>query len=634
MTLLNNRYQVLRVLGSGGFGKTFLAEDTQMPSGKRCVIKQLIPVTNNPQLYQLVQERFQKEASILEELGDRHSQIPRLYAYFSEGGEFYLIQEYIEGQTLSEKLQQQGVFNEVTVKEILISILQILEYVHSKGIVHRDIKPDNIILRFSDSKPVLIDFGAVKVTMNTEMSPSGNSSQSIVIGTPGFMPMEQIAGRPLFSSDLYSLGLTAICLLTGKIPQDLPTEPTMGNILWRHFAPYLNVGFGDILDKAIAYHPRERFTSAREMLTALQTLSNPVVPAFVPIPQSIPTVIAVPSSLLHQNTIAISPGNHTQNFDQTNQNSAKTGIIIASLITSIFIGGSIIIGFSLNKQPQIVTEKIDSQPINTQSPTISDKSIENQPLSLGWMRLGAVNNTSGVVTVEEQLISTKQPVTISPAIVPKIGDQVTVINGVNLRINRPQKPDYKLPDKKGVVVVGQKLVIINLDYFIDSSSPSPYTAVWAEVGLNNQNTSLSKNDESSLPQSSAKTETNNQELSDSSTLNNSIYFVADSAFADLQTATKKLKNLQIKGYSQSGIFWIPDYPNLSGTPLYQVYANRFSDITNCINFLKTYGKINSDSYCILASKDANTSPNRVFFKEISNVSISNTSQTMPDFANA
>ncbi|MFN7661189.1 MAG: protein kinase domain-containing protein, partial [Dolichospermum sp.] len=116
MTLLNNRYQVLRVLGSGGFGKTFLAEDTQMPSGKRCVIKQLIPVTNNPQLYQLVQERFQKEASILEELGDRHSQIPRLYAYFSEGGEFYLIQEYIEGQTLSEKLQQQGVFNEVTVK--------------------------------------------------------------------------------------------------------------------------------------------------------------------------------------------------------------------------------------------------------------------------------------------------------------------------------------------------------------------------------------------------------------------------------------------------------------------------------------------------------------------------------------
>ena len=523
MTLLNNRYQVLRVLGSGGFGKTFLAEDTQMPSGKRCVIKQLIPVINNPQLYQLVQERFQKEASILEELGDRHSQIPRLYAYFSEGGEFYLIQEYIEGQTLSERLQQQGVFNEVTVKEILINILQILEYVHSKGIVHRDIKPDNIILRFSDSKPVLIDFGAVKVTMNTEMSPSGNSSQSIVIGTPGFMPMEQASGRPIYSSDLYSLGLTAIYLLTGKIPQDLPTEPTMGNILWRHFAPYLNVGFGDILDKAIAYHPRERFTSARDMLTALQTLSNPVAPAFVPTP----TVIARPSPLSLENTIAVSPGNDVQNSHQTNQNTARGGIILASIIASGLIGASIIIGFAINKSPLPIESS------NNKNTSVSSSAIQE-----------------------------------------------------------------------------------------------------------NQKTALSKNihntinHESSLPQSSIKTETNNQKLSDSSTLNNSIYFVADSAFADLQTATKKLKNLQIKGYSQAGIFWIPDYPNLSGTPLYQVYANRFSDITNCINFLKTYGKINSDSYCILASKDANTSPNRVFFKEISNLSISNTSQTMPHFANA
>jgi serine/threonine-protein kinase len=347
MTLLNNRYQILRVLGSGGFGKTFLAEDTQMPSGKRCVIKQLIPVINNPQLYQLIQERFQKEAAVLEELGDHNTQIPRLYAYFSEGGEFYLIQEYIEGQTLSEKLQEQGLFNEVTVKEILINILEILEYVHGKGIVHRDIKPENIILRFSDNKPVLIDFGAVKVTMNTEMSPSANSSQSIVIGTPGFMPMEQIAGRPLFVSDLYSLGLTVICLLTGKIPQDLPTDPNMGNILWRHFVPYLNVNFGDILDKAISYNPRDRYLNAREMLTALQTLSNPVAPAFVPTP----AVIPVPSPLSIENTIAVSPGNDAQNSYQTNQNTARGGIILASIIASGLIGASIIIGFAINKSP-------------------------------------------------------------------------------------------------------------------------------------------------------------------------------------------------------------------------------------------------------------------------------------------
>jgi serine/threonine protein kinase len=145
--LLKNRYQVIRVLGSGGFGETFLAEDTQMPSGCRCVIKQLKPVANNPQVYQLVQERFQREAAILEELGGNNNQIPRLNAYFTEDGLFYLVQEYIEGQTLTQKLQQHGVLSESSVKDILINILPVLEYVHIKRIVHRDIKPDNIIIR-------------------------------------------------------------------------------------------------------------------------------------------------------------------------------------------------------------------------------------------------------------------------------------------------------------------------------------------------------------------------------------------------------------------------------------------------------------------------------------------------------
>ncbi len=172
-TLLNNRYKVIGVLGAGGFGETFLAEDTQMPSGRRCVIKQLKPVTHNPQVYQLVQERFGREAAILEELGDENNQIPRLYAYFSEAGQFYLVQEWIQGQTLSNKLEQEGTLNESSVKEILLSILPVLEYVHSKRIVHRDIKPDNIILRDCDGKPVLIDFGAVRETMGTVMNYPG-----------------------------------------------------------------------------------------------------------------------------------------------------------------------------------------------------------------------------------------------------------------------------------------------------------------------------------------------------------------------------------------------------------------------------------------------------------------------------
>ncbi len=194
--LLNNRYRLIRKLGSGGFRETFLVEDSQMPSSRRCVLKQLKPVTNNPQIYQLVQARFQREAAILEELGEGSTQIPKLYAYFSEEGQFYLVQEWIPGKNLTQKMVQEGQLSESSVKEILKSILPVLDYVHSKRMIHRDIKPDNIILRDSDHQPVLIDFGAVKETMGTVLNSQGNTTSSIVIGSPGFMPSEQAAGRP------------------------------------------------------------------------------------------------------------------------------------------------------------------------------------------------------------------------------------------------------------------------------------------------------------------------------------------------------------------------------------------------------------------------------------------------------
>ncbi|NEQ24139.1 MAG: serine/threonine protein kinase, partial [Microcoleus sp. SIO2G3] len=199
--LLNNRYRVLETLGSGGFGDTYLAEDTQMPSRRRCVVKQLRSIANDPAIHQLVQERFQREAAILEELGDRHDQIPRLYAYTIEAGQFYLVQEWIEGHTLSELVKQRPL-DEATVRSLLIDLLPVLDFIHSRGIIHRDIKPDNIIVR-SDGKPVLIDFGAVKETLSTTLINSqGQPVSSIAIGTPGYMPPEQAAGRPVYSSDL------------------------------------------------------------------------------------------------------------------------------------------------------------------------------------------------------------------------------------------------------------------------------------------------------------------------------------------------------------------------------------------------------------------------------------------------
>lgn len=382
--LLNNRYRVIQTLGSGGFGETFLAEDTQMPSKRRCVIKQLKPINNNPEIYQLVKERFQREAAILEELGDNSNQIPRLYAYFSENGQFYLVQEYIEGQTLSAKVQSSGVMSENTVRNILISLLPVLDYVHGRGIVHRDIKPDNIIIRHLDGKPVLIDFGAVKETIGTFVTPSGNSTRSIVIGTPGFMPSEQSVGRPMFASDIYGLGMTAIYLLTGKSPQEIPNDPGTGVLLWRSLAPSLTPGFTMVLDKAIQFVPQHRFNSARDMLFALQSGSSASIPT---IPYSQPPTSNPPPQ---QNTIPISPVNqpyqqrsNPRNTPAQGQNNAPQiprsntrGIVIGALIGAGLLSSAIVLASMLNQQGQVAdtepTPVVTSNARPTPSPTQDD----------------------------------------------------------------------------------------------------------------------------------------------------------------------------------------------------------------------------------------------------------------------
>ncbi|MFM8297416.1 MAG: protein kinase domain-containing protein [Microcystis aeruginosa] len=273
--MLNNRYEILKTLGRGGFGETFLAIDTRMPSGRKCVIKQLKPdeaTTGTAPTSDWFQERFQREAAILEELGQNNQQIPQLYEYFSEGENFFFVQEWIEGITLSEKHQQEGNLSEAEVEKILRELLPVLDYIHGRGIIHRDIKPDNIILRVSDGKPVLIDFGIVK-----EVNNINGGSKTVPLGTPGYMASEQAAGHPVPSSDLYSLGLTAIFLLTGKTPQALTSDPNTGEILWRRDAPSLHSNLAAVIDRAVRFHPRDRFTSAQEMLTGLPVSSQPTV---------------------------------------------------------------------------------------------------------------------------------------------------------------------------------------------------------------------------------------------------------------------------------------------------------------------------------------------------------------------
>ncbi len=269
--LLNNRYRILETLGRGGFGETYLAEDTHMPSGRKCVLKQLKPITESPRIPLWMKSRFQREAAILEELGAGHPQIPQLYAYFSEEGKFYLVQEFIEGVTLAAYWEREGNLHREEVRQILIKLLPVLDYIHSRNIIHRDLKPENIILKNVERLPVLIDFGAVKEAMATSVNFSSSSIYSAAIGTPGYMPSEQAAGRPVYSSDLYSLGLTAIFLLTGKSPQDLPPDPSTGEIIWQQYAENVDENLLAVLDRSIRFHPRDRFTTAQDMLAALET---------------------------------------------------------------------------------------------------------------------------------------------------------------------------------------------------------------------------------------------------------------------------------------------------------------------------------------------------------------------------
>jgi serine/threonine protein kinase, bacterial len=339
--LLSDRYQIISTLGSGGFGETFLAEDTQMPSRRRCVVKRLRPTQNDPALTKLIQERFQREAAILETLSGGSKQIPQLYAYFylASDSQFYIVQEWVDGDTLSALVAKNGRMDEPAVRKILTDILPVFSYIHSRSIIHRDIKPDNIILCHSDKLPVLIDFGAVREAMGTVFNSQGQPTQSIVIGTPGYMPSEQSIGRPVFNSDLYSLGLTAIYLLTGQHPTDLPSDPSSAEILWRNQAPQISSSFAQILDRAISYHHRDRYATAADFLAAL------TVPAATVQPNSHP-VNNIPNSNVA--TYAVSPANTAQANTPAQPASNNKKLLIGGAIATTILGGTFATALLLN----------------------------------------------------------------------------------------------------------------------------------------------------------------------------------------------------------------------------------------------------------------------------------------------
>lgn len=282
---LGGRYQITKQLGSGGFSQTFLALDLHLPGHPPCVVKQLKSQTSDIDSLQMARRFFEIESQALYRLGV-HDQIPRLFAHFEENNEFYLVQELIEGKTLNKELLKGKPWPEPQVVALLRDILQVLVFVHQEQVIHRDIKPSNLIHRYKDSKLVLIDFGAVKeVTTQFTDPDAGVTNLTISVGTQGYMPNEQLAGKPRFSSDIYAVGVMGIQALTGVRPKRFREDPQTGEIVWRGQVPSVSPELADVLDRMVRYDFRDRYPTADDALEALENLPAPLLAESLPVPQ-------------------------------------------------------------------------------------------------------------------------------------------------------------------------------------------------------------------------------------------------------------------------------------------------------------------------------------------------------------
>lgn len=311
-TIIDNRYLIQKILGQGGLGRTYLAFDTHR-FNEPCVLKEFAPFGSGQYDLEKSRELFKREAKILHQIV--HPQIPKFLACFEGQGRLFLVQEYVNGKTysalLKQKRQQGTNFSEPEIIQWLMNLLPILEYIHQRGIIHRDISPDNIMKPDGEQLPVLIDFGVGKLTNSLLDEQNSSHHQSYVgkmsfVGKIGYAPREQISmGRCSPSSDLYSLGVTAIVLLTGKEPTMLLDQHSL-EWQWRE---YVNISsaFGKILDKMTADRPLQRYQSVQEVLLNIQQIihGQPLTfPTYSPSqinpqpspPQNEDTIIVKPSS--------------------------------------------------------------------------------------------------------------------------------------------------------------------------------------------------------------------------------------------------------------------------------------------------------------------------------------------------
>ncbi|BAZ89073.1 serine/threonine protein kinase [Raphidiopsis curvata NIES-932] len=390
--LLDHRYKIVRVLANGGFSQTYIAQDTRRPGNPICVVKHLKLVSNDKHIFTTAKRLFNNEAETLEKLGN-HDQIPRLLAYFDENQEFFLVQEYIDGHTLTMELIPGQPWGENQVIQLLLEILEVLEFVHQQGVIHRDIKPDNLIRRVDDYKLVLVDFGAVKQVHCHSMLLQHKLNPTIAIGTPGYMPTEQGQGKPRPSSDIYALGIIAIQALTGIAASQFPEDPDTGEILWQHFRP-VNSHLGEILSKMVRYHFKERYQTATEALEVCREFIKDYAKSFG---YSLPPTPTTPSgrkspiktynqsvSLFPQPTLALAPV-HTSKVEIAPKQEQKPDPL--PLVIGLFlVGGATALVANLYPNLQTLTanwkHKNGTSPKNCLAIVAPNSNVRSQPSAI------------------------------------------------------------------------------------------------------------------------------------------------------------------------------------------------------------------------------------------------------------
>jgi serine/threonine protein kinase len=405
---INGRYRILQQIGVGGFGLTYLAEDLQLPTRPKSVVKHLRPQITDEQTMNLANRLFQQEAEILYRLGG-HPNIPSLIAHFKEQGEFFLVQEFIEGHTIDREFTGGRKYNQKEIVQFLGQTLEILAFVHSQKVIHRDVKPSNLIRRASDGNIFLIDFGAVKQVGAAPQTANGATFSTVTIGSHGYMPMEQMAGNPNFSSDLYALGLVAIEALTGIKPLELPKNSVSNEFMWAH-KTQLSPELERFISKLVRLDFRQRFTSAAEALAAMNSIASnigffnarppvPVMMTLQPVagnqnfqavqpppvmnnPQFIPPTIIVP---VGQNPPVQNPPRAFQNSISPPKKSSGAAVFLCIFGVLFFIGFLFVAGKVLNfrwRSLEVSDDagRHDTRPVEVKSSSIQKLSLYGEAM--------------------------------------------------------------------------------------------------------------------------------------------------------------------------------------------------------------------------------------------------------------